>query len=244
MTTHQQSLGDFTTSPIEELNQQLIKFRAEDRVRWAIDHLPGTHVLTSSFGAQAAVSLHMVTRVRPDVPVVLIDTGYLFPETYRFVDELTQRLQLNLIVYRSELSPAWQEARHGQRWTHGLGGVESYNEENKVEPMRRALRDLEVGTWFVGLRRSQARSRTDLEMLRRIGERWKVHPIVDWTDRDIHEYLEQHRLPRNPLWHRGYESIGDTHTTRPVDECTTAEQSRFFGLKRECGLHEMEAGCS
>ena len=76
----------------------------------------GNHVLSSSFGAQAAVSLHLATQVYPDIPVVLVDTGYLFPETYRFVDELTERLKLNLKIYRSELSPAWQEARFGQRW--------------------------------------------------------------------------------------------------------------------------------
>lgn len=73
-------------------------------------------MLTSSFGAQAAVCLHMVTRQRPDIPVILVDTGYLFPETYRYIDDLTQRLDLNLQVYRAALSPAWQEARYGRLW--------------------------------------------------------------------------------------------------------------------------------
>jgi phosphoadenosine phosphosulfate reductase len=126
------------------------------RVEWAFEHLPANHVLTSSFGAQAAVSLHLVTRVSPEIPVVLIDTGYLFPETYRFVDMLTDRLKLNLKVYRAQVSPAWQEARHGQRWQQGLEGIEAYNQENKVEPMRRALRELGVNTWFAGLRRKQS----------------------------------------------------------------------------------------
>src|SRR5690606_12224952 len=111
-------------------------------------------ILSSSFGAQAAVTLHLVSRAKPDIPVVLIDTGYLFPETYRFIDELTERLELNLVVYRAPVSPAWQEARHGKRWEQGAAGIAAYNDEAKVEPMKRALRELEAGTWFAGLRRS------------------------------------------------------------------------------------------
>ncbi|MGF2004860.1 phosphoadenosine phosphosulfate reductase family protein, partial [Lactococcus lactis] len=86
------------------------------RVEQAIEHLPGEYVLSSSFGAQAAVMLHLVNEVVPGIPVILIDTGYLFPETYRFIDELTVRLRLNLKTYRSDASPAWQESRYGKLW--------------------------------------------------------------------------------------------------------------------------------
>ena len=94
---------------LETCNRKFAALRPEARVEWALEHLPGNHVLTSSFGAQAAVSLHLVTSVAPSIPVILVDTGYLFPETYRFIDELTERLQLNLHVYRAALSPSWQE---------------------------------------------------------------------------------------------------------------------------------------
>ncbi len=210
------------------------------RVEWAFEHLPGHHVLTSSFGAQAALSLHLVTRVSPHVPVVLVDTGYLFPETYRFVDELAERLRLNLKVYRAPLSPAWQEARYGQRWQQGVDGIDAYNQENKVEPMRRALRELGVSTWFAGLRRHQSESRANIPFLEWAGGRWKVHPIADWTDRDVHYYLKKHGLPYHPLWEKGYLSIGDHHSTLPIHEVSTPDQTRFFGLKRECGIHEID----
>ncbi|MCP4901808.1 MAG: phosphoadenylyl-sulfate reductase [bacterium] len=239
---HQATSHEFTRSDTD-LNRYLIGLKAANRVAWALTHLPGEHVMTSSFGAQAAVSLHMITRLQPETPVVLIDTGYLFPETYRFIDELTQRLDLNLHVFRSRLSPAWQEARYGKRWLHGLEGINSYNNENKVEPMRRALSQLGAGTWFAGLRRDQASSRSELSVVQPAkGKGWKVHPIVDWSDQDVHRYLDRHRLPHHPLWSRGYLSIGDTHTTKPIDEYTPAEQARFFGLKRECGLHEIDIG--
>jgi len=224
---------------IEHCNRKFAALEAEARVQWALENLPGKHVLTSSFGAQAAVSLHLVTRINPDIPVVLVDTGYLFPETYRFVDDLTARLKINLKVHRADLSPAWQEARYGQRWNQGLQGLEAYNQENKVEPMRRALRELEVSTWFAGLRRNQAESRANIEYLEWAGGRWKVHPIADWTDRDVHRYLTKHNLPYHPLWEKGYVSIGDHHSTKAIHEVSTAEQTRFFGLKRECGIHEI-----
>jgi len=223
----------------EQVNEQLSKLSAEERVEWALAHLPGEHVLSSSFGAQAAVSLHLLTRIAPDIPVILIDTGYLFPETYRFVDELTDRLRLNLRIYRSELSPAWQEARFGKLWEQGREGIEQYNQISKVQPMERALVELGVGTWFAGLRRVQTESRAQLEIVTGTAERFKVHPIVDWSDRDVHRYLVRHDLPYHPLWQEGYMSIGDVHTTRRLADVQSVEELRFFGLLRECGLHEI-----
>jgi phosphoadenosine phosphosulfate reductase len=223
---------------LAEVNRQLATLDAVGRVRWALEFLPGTHVVSSSFGIQAAVMLHLVSRERADIPVVLIDTGYLFPETYGFVDQLTQRLGLNLQVHRSTMSPAWQEARFGKLWSQGLEGIERYNRINKVEPMQRALRSLEAGTWFAGLRRQQAGSRTELPVLRIQDGRFKVHPIIDWSNRAVYRYLRRHELPYHPLWEQGYVSVGDTHTTRPQEPGMSEEQTRFHGLKRECGLHE------
>ncbi len=226
---------------LDALNAEFRNLAAAQRVTRALELLPGEYLLTSSFGAQAAVSLHLVTRAMPRIPVILIDTGYLFPETYRFIDELTERLSLNLKIYRSPMSPAWQEARHGKLWEQGAAGIERYNRMNKVEPMERALRDLNGGTWFAGLRREQSLTRASIEPVQLTGAaRYKVHPIFDWTDRDVYRYLKKHELPYHPLWEQGYVSIGDWHTTHSLrDAGDDAEATRFFGLKRECGLHEM-----
>jgi phosphoadenosine phosphosulfate reductase len=222
------------------VNARLEDVDAAGRVRWALDHLPGTHALSSSFGAQAAVSLHLVTRLAPAAPVILIDTGYLFPETYRFIDDLAVRLELNLKVYQPSVSPAWLEARHGRLWEQGLEGIERYNDLRKSEPMQRALGELGVGTWFAGLRRDQSRSRRRIRPVEFRDGRWKVHPILDWTDRQVFDYLRRHDLPYHPLWQEGYVSIGDWHTTRSLAEAGDAEATRFFGLKRECGLHGLD----
>ena len=225
-------------------NRSLESMSAEERVSWALTHLPENHVLSSSFGAQAAVMLHMLSSQRPDIPVIVIDTGYLFPETYRFIDELSRSLHLNLNVFRPDLSSAWQEARFGKRWEEGIKGIGAYNRANKVLPMERALESLNVGTWFAGLRRSQTQSRKNTPIVESSGERWKVHPIADWNDRDVYEYLKKHDLPYHPLWEKGYVSIGDVHTTRSLADVSSSDETRFFGLKRECGLHEMDFGQS
>jgi phosphoadenosine phosphosulfate reductase len=224
---------------LAELNAMLARLTAERRVAWALEHVAGEHVLSSSFGAQSAVSLHLVTRQRPSLPVVLIDTGYLFPETYRFVDELTERLALNLKVYRAPLSPAWMEARHGRLWEQGVAGLDRYNRLRKVEPMQRALAELDAVGWLAGLRRAQSRSRAAIEFAEHRGGRWKFHPLADWSDRDVGHYLARHGLPYHPLWQQGYVSIGDSHTSRRWEPGMDAEDTRFFGLKRECGLHSI-----
>ncbi len=224
---------------MDEANQTLAGATAEERVAYALDRWKPNILLTSSFGAQAAVLLHMVTRQWPDIPVVLLDTQYLFPETYRFVDELTERLDLNLKVYQSPLSRAWQEARWGKLWEQGVDGISRFNEINKVEPMGRALRELDAQAWITGLRREQSSTRRHLQTLAEQDGRIKVHPIYDWSNRDVHQYLTKHDLPYHPLWYEGYVSIGDVQTSRPLSVGMTEEETRFFGLKRECGLHEV-----
>ena len=220
------------------MNRELEAATAEKRVALTLENFPGHVVLTSSFGAQSAVCLHMAIAQQADLPVVLIDTGYLFPETYRFIDELSERLALNLQIFRAPHGPAWQEARYGKLWEQGLEGIERYNHMNKVEPMQRALKELAALAWISGLRRQQAKSRQHLDVLLWRNGRCKVHPLIDWTDRDVYRYLSQHDLPYHPLWEQGYVSIGDVHTTRRLVDGMTPEETRFFGLKRECGLHE------
>lgn len=226
---------------LNEIGAKLEGATAEERVAWALEHFRPDVILSSSFGAQAAVSLHLVTRQWAEIPVVLIDTGYLFPETYQFVDELAKRLELNLKVYRPPTSPAWQEARWGKLWELGAEGIERYNQYNKVEPMQRALRELGARGWITGLRRQQSRSRANLGVLGLQNGVVKIQPIIDWTDRQVFQYLTKHGLPYHPLWEKGYVSIGDVHTTRPLSAGMTEEETRFFGLKRECGLHETPA---
>ncbi len=226
------------TAALADINSHLETLTAEQRVGWSLDNLPGEVVLSSSFGIQAALCLHLVTRQRPDIPVILTDTGYLFPETYRFIDELTEKLGLNLQVFRAGLSPAWQEARYGKLWEQGVEGIEKYNKINKVEPMNRALAALKAQSWLAGLRREQSGSRAQLPVLAIQRGVFKLLPVIDWDNRQVYQYLKANDLGYHPLWEQGYLSVGDTHTTRKWEPGMSEEETRFFGLKRECGLHE------
>jgi len=236
------SASEFAADPAAaaRINEWLASVDAATRTRWALANLPGPFALTSSFGAQAAVSLHLVAQADPSIPVILIDTGYLFPETYEFITQLTQQLKLNIKKFSGLQTVAEFEAQHGKLWEKGREGLDQYLELRKVEPMRRALTTLGTATWFAGLRRSQAESRAKLNPLEVRDGRFKVHPIFDWSDRDVYLYLKAHGLPYHPLWDKGYVSIGDWHSTKALHEVDSAEELRFAGLKRECGIHGLE----
>ena len=229
----------WSENQIQAITPCMERLSASERVQWVLDYLPGQPILTSSFGAQSVVMLHLVTELQPQIPVILIDTGYLFPETYAYVDELKDRLSLKLQIFRAKMSPAWQEVRYGRLWEQGLEGIEQYNQMNKVDPMARALDELRAGTWFSGLRRNQSGSRQNIKIVQaHQHDVLKVHPLADWTNRDIHDYIKAFDLPRHPLEEQGYVSIGDHHTSQPLGLDAHEEDTRFFGLVRECGIHQ------
>ncbi len=223
---------------LETVNRQLDDVSAADIVAWAGQRFERGLVLTSSFGVQAAVMLHLVTQVLPDIPVIFIDTGYLHPETYRFADDLTQRLKLNLKVYQADVSPARMEALRGKLWElETREALIEYDTLRKVEPMQRALRELGATAWLAGLRQGQTDHRAKLRTIEKQGDIYKAHPILRWSGKEVHEYLKSHDLPYHPLRDQGYASIGDWHSTRPITAGEDERAGRFKGLKQECGLH-------
>lgn len=210
---------------------------AVEVVRWAAQHFGKDLVLSSSFGADSALMLHLVTQIVPGIRVVFIDTGYLFPETYRFAEDLRRRFEFELVVYNPKMTAARQEALYGQLWEEGEEGVRRYLEINKVEPMRRALQELGVKAWLAGLRSDQTEHRQHLNKVGAQDGRVKVHPILDWDREQVEAYFQQHRLPRHPLLKQGYVSIGDVHSTVPIVDGQDERAGRFLGVKKECGLH-------
>jgi phosphoadenosine phosphosulfate reductase len=223
---------------LDAVNARLAEAPPQDVIRWAGETFGDGLVLSSSFGVQSAVMLHLVTQVLPGVPVIFIDTGFHFQETYRFADELTERLKLNLKVYAPAESPAWFVARHGQLWeSENPDDLNRYDRLRKVEPMARALEELGVTATLAGLRRQQTNHRAHLRKVEDQDGRCKVAPILDWSTKDVHDYLKQHDLPYHPLHGQGYASVGDWHSTFPITAGQDERAGRFKGLKQECGLH-------
>lgn len=222
---------------IERANRRFADANAADVVRWVDRCFRGATAVASSFGADSAVMLHLVTQVIPDVPVLLIDTGYLFPETYRFAERLRERLGLNLVVRSAGITTARQEALHGRLWEQGKGGRHRYLRMNKVEPMKRALEELGIQAWLSGIRATQTEHRSSLSKVVWQDGRVKVHPILDWTRAQVDAYLHEHDLPRHPLVAQGFRSIGDWHSTAPVAADEDERAGRSLGEGQECGLH-------
>ncbi len=224
---------------LNRINEKLAHSNATEIVTWAKVEFASHLVLSTSFGIQSAVMLHLVTQIVPDIPVIWIDTGYLPKETYLFAEELTRKLNLNLKVYQSPLTPARMEAIYGKLWEkQDVESLNLYDLIRKVEPMHRALQELSAKAWLAGLRQNQTQFRNKLHYVNKQGEQYKILPILRWNSRDIYQYLTKYDLPYHPYFDQGYVTVGDWHSSRPLSaEDDHERDTRFHGLKQECGLH-------
>ncbi|HEU0197863.1 MAG TPA: phosphoadenosine phosphosulfate reductase family protein [Nevskiaceae bacterium] len=155
-------------------------------------------ICTTNFGPFEAVILHMVTRVRPDLRIVWMDSGYATPATYRFADELVTRLKLNLSVYLPRRSRAHREALDGPAPLINDPRHAEFTREVKLEPFERAMREVAPQVWFTAVRAEQTAVRAAMQpvSINRDGL-IKVAPVLHWTTRDMHEYLQLNDLPNN-----------------------------------------------
>ena len=211
-------------------------------VEWASAQFGSELVMTSSFGAESALLLHMATRVIPEIKVIMIDTGYLFPETWQHMEALRRRLDLNVWVYRTKNDPiAWLHSA-GEENPNWRNDRDACCGANKNEPMERAMKDLAPKAWLRGIRRNQAESRKDAQFVT-WSDRYKnyaISPILNWTGREIYGYMKRFDLPYHPLYEKGYLSIGcnPLSCTRAVQDGEDPRAGRWSGSgKVECGIN-------
>ncbi len=224
----------------QTISSDILKdLRAGKRLELLYDTFGERMVATTSFGLQAAVMLKLLHDHAPKVPVIFIDTGHLFPETYQYADELMELLPLNYRVYQPEISAARMQALWGNLWEDE---AERYGRITKVEPMNRAMKDTGADIWLSGLRRSQSKTRQERPFIEKQKQTEKVYPILDWADAQVDLFFHQNDLPRHPLAEKGYVTMGDWHSTRPSLN-GSADGTRFDGEQYECGLH-VDSGAS
>jgi phosphoadenosine phosphosulfate reductase len=223
----------------QQLGNQSATKDAAQIIHWAAETFGDGLVMSTSFGIQSAVMLHLVTSIIPDIPVIWVDTGYLPTKTYRFAEELSDRLKLNLKVYQSPISPARMEALYGRLWDQNdIESLNRYDQIRKVEPMQRALKELNATAWLAGLRADQTNHRKTLSIVGQQADIYKIAPILYWNSKDVYDYLMAHDLPYHPMFDEGYMTVGDWHSSRPLTADDFNERdTRFHGLKQECGLH-------
>lgn len=220
------------------LNGELAGLAAGERIRLLHERWGDRLLASTSFGLQAAVMLKLIADHAPEVPVVFIDTGYLFPETYLYGERLSEKYGLDIRVYNPRMTAARQEALYGKLWEQGADDMEKYGILNKVEPMSRALQDLGRDIWISGVRRTQSSSRAGRGFAEQQSRTLKVYPILDWVDAQVSSFFHENKLERHPLEASGYLTMGDWHSTRPLGADGDVESTRYGGEKYECGLHE------
>lgn len=214
------------------------KFAAVDApkmLRLAIEDLfPGRIALVSSFGADSAVLLHMVSRIDAALPIVFVDTLQLFPETLTYRDTLVAQLGLTN-VKTTEPDPAALAAEDPENFLWAKD-PDRCCDLRKVAPLAKALEGYEA--WITGRKRFQASTRVGLPLFEAEGERVKINPLAGWTQDRIDAYFEIHGLPRHQLVKKRYLSIGCIPCTSPVKPGEDARAGRWRGRRKtECGIH-------
>lgn len=218
----------------KELNQKFESATPQEILSWAIKAHPSTVGLSSSFGGQSLALIHMALQIEPSLPVLFLDTGFLFKETLQFVEEMQKKYKLNLRTFRA--TPGQMKVTQSNLDKRSdTSGI--CCDDTKVELMQRSLEGLTC--WIAGLRRTQGGTRKNIEIVEEYGSGLvKVHPLANWTGQQIYSYMKEQGLPFHPLWEKGYTSIGcEPCTSLPV--AGEGERSgRWAGLeKKECGIH-------
>lgn len=207
-------------------------------LRWGLEQFGDGFALTTSFGIQAAVSLHLISQLEKAVPVIWVDTGYLPPETYRYAESMIALLGLQVHVAQAQISPARMEALYGRLWETGrVEDMEAYLRIRKVEPLDQAMEALNVRCWASGVRGRQTDHRSTMQPLAEVRGRWSLRPLLAWSNKDVFYYMQEHGLPQHPLFEQGYSTVGDWHSSGPDDGGLSGRATRFGGLKQECGIH-------
>lgn len=195
----------------------------EQLLHW-VAGLEGPIVATSSFQTQSVPFLHLLSQYLPEVPVLFLDTGFHFPATLAYRDQLQQLLGLRLVNVMAPQIPLYAES------------TERCCQLNKVDPLGPALASAKV--WLTGIRRDQTRQRSNVQLVsREPSGLLKVCPMAAWTESRVQHYLEQHDLPEHPLTGEGYGSIGCAPCTRRSSGTNSRSGRWADEEKTECGIH-------
>ncbi len=211
-------------------------------VQWAADTFGRKLIMTSSFGAESMCLIHMANTALPGIPIVFINTGYLFPQTLAFMEALRNQYRLNVMEFHSEHDPVVWLSINGESDPRVRQDVDACCKANKNSVFDRAMTALAPAAWLRGIRadQSELRAKMDVVEVNRRTQSLAISPLLKWTARDIHQYMRVNELPYHPLWNQGYASIGcnPETCTRPLGDGQSQRDGRWSGTdKKECGIH-------
>lgn len=242
MTTYLETVLRLTETELQTLNAQFFTAHPKSILMWCLENISEGLIQSTAFGLSGMVIMDMLYRdlnPEPAIPVLFLDTLHHFSETLDLVQRADDLYRLDLQKYRPEQVQSREEfAQHyGQElWNHD---VHRFHALTKVEPLNRALKDLNVQAWITGRRRDQSNSRQLLPIFEwDANQRLKVNPLANWTSKDVWKYIMENKVPYNVLHDRNYGSIGDEPLTTALQAGESERAGRWRGMnKTECGIH-------
>jgi len=204
-------------------------------LEWSIKEFSPDIAMSTGFGASGMVLIHMISQIDPKMKIIFLDTGFHFKETLEFKKQVIEKYGVNIIDYRAAIS---------KEELFKVISPHPYHDDpdkcchiNKVEPMQRAVQGLKA--WISAIRRDQSASRTQIEILEEYeGGLIKINPLVNWTRKEVWNYLYHNQVPYHPLHDQGYPSVGCEPCTQPVGDNAPERAGRWVGKgKLECGIH-------
>jgi phosphoadenosine phosphosulfate reductase len=218
--------------------------QAEPRViaGWACATFGARLAMTSSFGADAMCMIHLATRALPSIRIIFVNTGYLFPETLAFMEEMRQKYHLHVREFHTRHDPVAWLTVNGEPDPRVRNNVPACCGANKNPVMDRAMAALQPAAYLRGVRADQTAERAGMKIVEWM-ERyraWAISPLLRWSSRQVFDYMRQNDLPHHPLWEQGYTSIGcnPVTCTRPVSLGEDDRAGRWAGTgKKECGIN-------
>lgn len=211
-------------------------------IEWSAAQFGDQMVLSSSFGADSAVMIHLVHRVKPGIRIVFVNTGYLFAETHAYMEQLRLRFDLRVWTYRTRNDPIGYLHQAGESNPAWRKDTDACCAANKDEPFDRAMKELAPKAWLRGVRRDQNKIRAGFQFVEWSSRAncYAISPLLNWGAKDIQAYFKEYDLPRHPLWEKGYYSIGcnPLSCTRAIGEGDDPRSGRWAGQdKVECGIN-------
>lgn len=209
----------------DQIKNHILKYQEEEKKLFT----------TSSFQTHSIVLLHLLSRIDQSIPVYCLNTGFLFPETMAYKDQLATEFGLNMIEVKPEVPKSLQKDSEGKLLF--ASDPDRCCHYNKVQPMDRLLSDNDI--WINGIRKDQNANRAKMKVEEKSKfNTVRFHPMLEWTNKMIFDYIREYQLPKHPLESQGYTSIGCEPCTRKPSLEMMEREARWYGMnKTECGLH-------
>lgn len=231
---------------VKELNERLNGCSAQEILKYFIEEYEGKVALGSSLGSEDQVLTDMIAKIDKSTKIFTLDTGRVFPETYQTLDETNKKYGINVEVYfpNSEKVERMVNEKGINLFYESIENRKMCCDVRKIEPLRRAMTDVDV--WVTGIRKEQSITRILTEAVEydQFTGKIKINPLLEWTEDDLWKYIKENDVPFNKLHDQGFPSIGCQPCTRAIEEGEDVRAGRWWWEapeQKECGLHKRKA---